>query len=114
MVTTKTNIYLRKTPTLTAAQRANPVIDRVELEDDDFEIRVETNAGKVKIQAKDMASGGLFQFEPEMEDESKVEFTKVLDPGLFYFINPFTNKVSSHLVWLLYESAPLIVALLHF
>lgn len=48
--------------------------------------------GKVKIQAKDCAQGGLFQTEPETAQPLKV--THTLAPGMFYFKNPYTGKVN--------------------
>lgn len=42
----------------------------------------------VKIQAKDCASGGLFQMEVERADGTATRFTHVLAPGMFYFDNP--------------------------
>ena len=42
---------------------------------------------KMKIQAKDCATGGVFQMEPERVDEKATLFTHVLAPSAFYFDN---------------------------
>ena len=44
----------------------------------------------MKIQAKDCASGGIFQLEPDQQ----TVFTHTLAPGVFYFKNPFTGKIN--------------------
>jgi hypothetical protein len=43
---------------------------------------------KMKIQAKDCASGGLFQMEPERGDNTATRVTHTLADGVFYFDNP--------------------------
>ena len=48
--------------------------------------------GKVKIQAKDCATGGIFQ--QEVETGGAVTFTHTLAPGMAYFVNPYTGKVN--------------------
>jgi len=48
--------------------------------------------GKVKIQAKDCATGGIFQ--QEVETGGAVTFTHTLAPGMTYFVNPYTGKVN--------------------
>lgn len=50
------------------------------------------SAGKMKIQAKDCATGGIFQMEPEMGQN--VVITHTLAPGMFYFTNPYTGKIN--------------------
>ena len=42
----------------------------------------------MKIQAKDCATGGIFQMEPERRDDKPTVFTHVLAPEAFYFDNP--------------------------
>jgi hypothetical protein len=50
---------------------------------------------KVKIQAKDCATGGIFQQEVESEVSTRpVLVTHTLAPGMTYFVNPYTNKVN--------------------
>ncbi|WP_229467317.1 hypothetical protein [Massilia sp. Mn16-1_5] len=41
----------------------------------------------MKIQAKDCATGGVFQMEPERADQSRTRFTHVLSAEAFYFDN---------------------------
>jgi hypothetical protein len=52
-----------------------------------------TRAGgaKMKVQAKDCATGGVFQVEGET-GSAAVTFTHTLAPGVFYFLSPFTGK----------------------
>ena len=42
----------------------------------------------MKIQAKDCATGGIFQMEPERGGDKPTVFTHVLAPEVFYFDNP--------------------------
>jgi hypothetical protein len=49
-------------------------------------------AGKVKIQAKDCATGGIFQ--QEVEAGAPVTATHTLAPNMYYFVNPYTGKVN--------------------
>jgi hypothetical protein len=50
------------------------------------------SGGKVKIQAKDCATGGVFQ--QEVEAGRSVVFTHTLAAGMAYFVNPYTGKVN--------------------
>ncbi|MFG6445838.1 hypothetical protein ACFXP7_10985 [Microbacterium sp. P06] len=92
MVTTPTVVFASKVPTLTAAQRAGVRLSRLEVKDDSLVVILETSAGKLKVQAKDGAQGGIFQMEPEFA--GPVELVHTLGPGLFYFVNEFTGKVN--------------------
>ncbi len=47
---------------------------------------------KMSIQAKDCATGGIFQMEPEAG--RPVTVTHTLAPGIAYFVNPYTGKVN--------------------
>ena len=59
-------------------------------------VRLTTSgSAKVKIQAKDCATGGIFQQEVESETPTApVVFTHTLAPGMSYFVNPYTNKIN--------------------
>ncbi|SDO61008.1 hypothetical protein SAMN04515671_1479 [Nakamurella panacisegetis] len=92
MVTSPTVIYTSKVPTLTAAQRAGVRIKDLELRDDTLTVRFSVAAGTLKVQAKDGAQGGIFQMEPEFA--GPVELVHTLAPGIFYFVNPFTQKIN--------------------
>ncbi|NQX10756.1 hypothetical protein HQQ80_03870 [Microbacteriaceae bacterium VKM Ac-2855] len=92
MVTAPTVIFASKVPTLTPAQLAGAKIKELEVRDDSLVIIFSTAAGKLKIQAKDGAQGGIFQMEPEFA--GNVELVHTLGPGLFYFVNSFTGKVN--------------------
>ena len=50
-----------------------------------------TGGAKMKVQAKDCATGGVFQVEGET-GTGPVTFTHTLAPGVFYFLSPFTGK----------------------
>jgi hypothetical protein len=61
----------------------------------DLTILARGGSAKVKIQAKDCATGGIFQQEVESEAVAKpVVFTHTLAPGMSYFVNPYTQKVN--------------------
>jgi hypothetical protein len=92
MVTKPTVIFASKVPTLTDAQRAGNTVKQLEVKDGTVVITFATAAGKLKVQAKDAPTGGIFQMEPEFA--SKVELVHTLGPTLFYFVNPFTGKVN--------------------
>jgi hypothetical protein len=92
MVTQPTVVFASKVPTLTPAQLAGAGIDQLEVRDDGVVLIFATSAGKLKIQAKDGAQGGIFQMEAEFA--GPVEYTHTLGEGLFYFVNPATGKVN--------------------
>lgn len=92
MVTAPTVVFASKVPTLTAAQRSGLQVRELQVKDDSLVLIFTTAAGKLKIQAKDGAQGGIFQMEPEFG--SPVEITHTLGSGLFYFTNPFTGKIN--------------------
>ncbi|MCJ1683602.1 MULTISPECIES: hypothetical protein [unclassified Rathayibacter] len=92
MVTSPTVVFASKVPTLTAAQLAGARLDSLEVKDDTLVVILRTAAGKLKVQAKDGAQGGIFQMEPEFA--GNVELVHTLGPGLFYFVNSFTGKIN--------------------
>ena len=92
MVTSPTVVFASKVPTLTAAQRAGTRLSSLEVRDDTLVAIFTTAGGKLKVQAKDGAQGGIFQMEPEFA--APVELVHTLGPGLFYFVNQFTGKIN--------------------
>ena len=92
MVTAPTVVFASKVPTLSADQRAGARLSQLEVKDDTLTAILTTSAGKLKIQAKDAPAGGIFQMEPEFA--GPVTLTHVLGPQLFYFVNPYTNKIN--------------------
>lgn len=92
MVTTPTVVFSSKVPQLSAAQLASPVLRELQVRDGDLVAIFGTAAGKLKVQAKDQPQGGIFQMEPEFG--SNVVIRHVLGPSLFYFVNPYTNKIN--------------------
>lgn len=92
MVTTPTVVFASKVPTLTAAQRSGVRLSKLEVRNDSIVAIFSTGAGKLKVQAKDGAQGGIFQMEPEFA--APVEIVHTLGPGLFYFVNEFTGKIN--------------------
>ena len=91
-VTAPTVVFASKVPVLTAAQRAGVRIEDLRLRDDTLVVTFSTAAGKLRVQAKDAAQGGVFQMEQEFG--APVEFVHTLGTGLFYFVNEFTGKVN--------------------
>ncbi|MFE1644465.1 hypothetical protein ACFM35_02670 [Microbacterium sp. P01] len=92
MVTAPTVVFASKVPTLTAAQRSGIRLSKLEVKDDSLVAIFTTGGGKLKIQAKDGAQGGIFQMEPEFA--APVELTHTLGAGLFYFVNQYTGKIN--------------------
>lgn len=92
MVTSPTVVFASKVPTLTAAQRSGARLSSLEVRDDSLVAIFTTAGGKLKIQAKDGAQGGIFQMEPEFA--APVELLHTLGPGLFYFVNQYTGKIN--------------------
>jgi len=92
MVTAPTVVFASKVPTLTAAQRSGVRLSKLEVKDDSIVAIFTTAAGKLKVQAKDGAQGGIFQMEPEFA--GPVELVHTLGPGLFYFVNQYTGKIN--------------------
>lgn len=92
MVTSPTVVFASKVPTLTAAQRSGTRLSSLEVRDDALVAIFTTAAGKLKIQAKDGAQGGIFQMEPEFA--APVELVHTLGPGLYYFVNQYTGKIN--------------------
>ncbi|KQX75129.1 hypothetical protein [Aeromicrobium sp. Root472D3] len=92
MVSRPTVIFASKVPVLTAAQRSGTTVKQLEVRDGTVVITFATAAGKLKVQAKDAPTGGIFQMEPEFA--SRVELVHTLGPTLFYFVNPFTGKIN--------------------
>ena len=92
MVTKPTVIFASKVPVLTVAQRSSVVLSSLEIKDDTLVAILGTGGGKLKVQAKDAPTGGIFQIEPEFG--ATTEFVHILGPSLFYFVNPFTGKVN--------------------
>ncbi|PSK38060.1 hypothetical protein B9Z65_1251 [Elsinoe australis] len=92
MVTSPTIIFTSKIASLTPAQLSGSSIKDVDLRDDNFVIIFSTGAGKLKVQSKDGAQGGIFQMETEFAND--VEFTHTLGPDVFYFKNGVTGKIN--------------------
>ena len=59
----------------------------LELKDEALVILREGPGLTMKVQAKDCATGGLFQMEPERADQTRTLFTHVLAQEAFYFDN---------------------------
>ena len=91
----RTVVFARKTPdhrglTLTQAMG-------VELKEENLVIERQGSGLSMKIQAKDCAQGGVFQMEPERDDDAPTDITHVLATAVapegaqmtvFYFDNP--------------------------
>ncbi|MCM6762981.1 hypothetical protein NB037_11185 [Rathayibacter sp. ZW T2_19] len=92
MVTAPTVVFASKVPTLTAPQLSGARLESLQVKDDTLVVILRTAGGKLKIQAKDGAQGGIFQMEPEFA--APVELVHTLGPGLFYFVNSYTGKIN--------------------
>lgn len=92
MVTAPTEVFASKVPTLTGAQLSDVRVRELQVRDDRLVLIFQTAAGKLKVQAKDGAQGGIFQMEPEFG--TPVEIVHTLGDGLFYFTNPFTGRIN--------------------
>jgi len=87
----RTPIFARKTPDHRGLVLTSPVT--VEIKEENLVIERSGNGLSMKIQAKDCATGGVFQMEPERADGGTTDFTHVLASGggslqPFYFDNP--------------------------
>jgi hypothetical protein len=87
----RTTLFASKVPDL-GAQTLDAGDLEVKLAPDTLELRRPGSAVKMKIQAKDCVTGGIFQMEPEAG--SAVTVTHTLAPGISYFVNPYTRKVN--------------------
>jgi hypothetical protein len=92
MANVPTILFISKVAQLTAAQLSGASIKSFELRDDTLVILFNTAVGKLQLQAKDGAAGGIFQMETEFA--SNVTFTHTLGPKLFYFVNSVTGKIN--------------------
>lgn len=82
----RTVVWTEKTPDHRGLALSGPVT--VEIKDSELVIQRASSPLTMTIQAKDCATGGIFQMEPERGDGEMTLFTHVLDPGVFYFDNP--------------------------
>ena len=82
----RTPIWDEKTPDHRGLRLTGDVT--VEIGAEDLVIARAGTGLKMKIQAKDCATGGVFQMEPERGDKTRTRFTHVLNDEPFYFDNP--------------------------
>lgn len=82
----RTIVFASKTPDHRGLSLTGDM--RIKLSDDDLVIEREGRGLKMKIQAKDCAAGGLFQMEPERDDNTATRITHTLADGVFFFDNP--------------------------
>ncbi|KAJ7115600.1 hypothetical protein C8R43DRAFT_1138058 [Mycena crocata] len=87
LVTKPTIIFSSQNISLIKAQLGSINVKSVEVKDDSAVLVFETAAGKLV-----QFIGGTLQMEAEFS--SNIEFVHTIGPGLFYFINPFTNKTN--------------------
>jgi hypothetical protein len=64
----------------------------VRVDGGDLQVLSRGRDAKVKVQAKDCATGGVFQ--QEAEAATAVTATHTLAAGMFYYVNPYTGKVN--------------------
>ena len=81
----RTTVFERKAPDHRGLVLTGGV--ELALKDETFAMLRQGPGLTMKIQAKDCASGGLFQMEPERADQAATLFTHVLAADVFYFDN---------------------------
>ncbi len=90
MTSTRTPVWASKTLDRSPGNRG-----RTEILFAGEHVRLTTSGNaKVKVQAKDCATGGVFQQEVETESTAPTVATHVLAPGAFYYLNPWTGKLN--------------------
>ena len=90
MTSTRTPVWASKTLNRVPGDRG-----RTEILFAGEHVRLTTSGGaKVKIQAKDCATGGVFQQEAETESGAPTVATHVLASGAYYYVNPYTGKLN--------------------
>ena len=85
----RTPVWESKTLSLGAVLRSET---EVRVGDGGLTMLSRGKAGKVKIQAKDCATGGIFQ--QEVEAGATVTATHTLAANMYYFVNPYTGKIN--------------------
>lgn len=90
----RTVVFASKTPDLRGSTLTSGLTIR--LRDGDLRLERSGNGVDMKIQAKDCAQGGIFQMEPERDDNQPTIFTHTLAPSTFYFDNPnFRQRIGT-------------------
>ncbi len=90
MTSTRTPVWASKT-----LDRAPGNRGRTDIRFAGEHVRLTTSGNiKVKIQAKDCATGGVFQQEAETENGTPVVATHRLAAGAYYYVNPYTTKLN--------------------
>jgi hypothetical protein len=89
----RTVVFASKVPDLRGSTLTGSV--SVSSKGADLELQRAGADVSLKIQAKDCASGGIFQMEPARADGGTTDIAHMLAPGIFYFDNPtFRNPPS--------------------
>jgi hypothetical protein len=82
----RTILFASKVPDLRGSTLTGGV--EVQVSNDDLLLERAGSAASIKLQAKDCASGGIFQMEPARADGTPTDITHTLGAGMFYFDNP--------------------------
>ena len=90
MTSTRTTVWASKTLDRGPGTKGR---SEISLTGDSLRVLVSGNI-KVKVQAKDCATGGVFQQEVETDNGSPVVATHVLAPGAYFYVNPYTSKLN--------------------
>jgi hypothetical protein len=85
----RTPVWASKTLDLGPVLRSDA---EVRLDGADLVLITRDRSAKVKVQAKDCATGGIFQ--QEAEAATAVTATHTLAEGMYYYVNPYTGKVN--------------------
>jgi hypothetical protein len=81
-----TLVWQEKTPDLKGAVLTGDLT--VQIKQEQLEVTRSGGGVTMKIQAKDCATGGIFQMEAERADSAPTRVTHVLAPGVFFYDNP--------------------------
>jgi len=92
----RTTLFASKTPDLGGVSLSGPA--GLELSGEDLSISRSGPGVSITITAKDCATGGTFQMEPERADGNTTRITHVLADGIFYFDNPFFRARAGEVV----------------
>jgi len=82
----RTVVFAEKTPNHRGLTLTSDVL--VELSGTDIVIERQGPGLSMQIQAKDCATGGIFQMEVARDDGATTQYTHILEDGVFYYDNP--------------------------
>lgn len=81
-----TPIYASRVPNHRGLRLTSAI--SVEIDDEELQLTRTGTGLSMKLQAKDCASGGIFQMEPQRSDGTRTRIVHTLAPSAFYYDNP--------------------------